>query len=326
MIYEFMIPDKYQALLAAGKLVRRGALIIDPDAGRIVGHLQETARLAHTVSGVANPVSAALKMAEVGMGAINAVQLEQVKKRLDSMQNMLGVIEGLQVATLATSVVGIGVTAASAAIVCHRINLLRDDVGKLGKEVAEFREEWRTTQLQELLDKAMTRVERVGSVRNRNDQRSVLQEAETVLHDVFNASLSRGNALLKMDAIPIDALQIIIDGLTIAGTTRVKALLLLDETEEAKTAAAVQVKAFGELTFAMPSDMLGSRLKEAQNPLEIAKQVSAILSEARLQSASVPHLVEHLSSEGIKPSDFLKIADEEKDSPLLFLPKSQKSS
>ena len=51
-------------------------------------------------------------------------------------------------------------------------------------------------QLQDLLDKAITRVGRVGSIRNRNNQRSVLQEAETVLHEVFNASLSRGKALL----------------------------------------------------------------------------------------------------------------------------------
>jgi hypothetical protein len=266
-----------------------------------------------------NPVSAALKCADLGMGAINTFQLEQVKKRLASMQKMLGVIEGLQVATLATSVAGIGVSAASAAIVCHRINLLRDDVTKLGKEVAEFREEWRTTQLQDLLDKAMTRVERVGSIRNRNDKRSVLQEAETVLHDVFTASLSRGKALLKMENIPVDALQIIIDGLMISGATRVKALLLLDEAEEAKNVAAHQVKVFGELTLTMPSDALASRLGAANNPLEVAKQVSAIFSEARLQSASVPHLVAHLSSEGMQSSAFLKIADEEAETPFLFL-------
>lgn len=325
MIYEFIIPDKYQALLAAGKLIRRGALLIDPDAGRIVGHLQETARFAHTASRLTNPVSAAMKVAEVGLGAINAVQLEQVKNRIDTMQNMLGVIEGLQVATLATSVVGVGVTAASAAIVCHRINLLRDDVGKLGKEVAAFREEWRTAQLQELLDKAITRVERVSTAQNRNDQRSVLQEAETVLHDVFNASLSRGIALLKMDTVPFDALQIIIDGLIISGATRVKTLLLLDEAEEAKTAAAMQVKAFGELTFAMPLDILASRIEAAKNPQDIARQVSAIFSEARLQSASVPHLIEHLLAKGLQTSDFMKIVDEEKDRPLLFLPTASRS-
>lgn len=326
MTYEFMIPAKYQALLAAGKLVRRGALIIDPNAGRIVGHLQETARFAQTVSGMANPVSAALKVAEFGMGTINTFQLEQVKKRLATMQEMLGVIEGLQVATLATSVVGIGVSAASAAIVCHRINLLREDVTKLGKELAEFREEWRTTQLQDLLDKAMTRVERVGSIRNRNDQRGVLQEAETVLHDVFTASLSRGKALLRMENLPIDALQIIIDGLMISGATRVKALLLLDEGEEAKNVAAQQVKVFGELSVAMPSDALASRLGAAKNPLEVAKQVSAIFSEARLQSASVPHIVAHLSSEGMQPSAFLQIADEEAETPILFMPTVPRSA
>ncbi len=314
-----MIPAKYQALLAAGKLVRRGALIIDPNAGRIIGHLQETARFAKTVSGMANPLSAALKVAELGIGGINTVQLEQVKKRLATMQEMLGVIEGLQVATLATSVAGIGVSAASAAIVCHRINLLRDDVTKLGKDVAEFREEWRITQLQDLLDRAMTRVERVGSIRNRNDQRGVLQEAETVLHDVFTASLSRGKALLKMENIPVEALQIIIDGLMISGATRVKALLLLDEGEEAKNVAVQQVKVFGELSVAMPSDVLVSRLVAVKNPMEVAKQVSAIFSEARLQSASVPHLVAHLSSESMQPSDFLKVADEETENPIIFM-------
>jgi hypothetical protein len=326
MTYEFMIPEQYRALIAAGKLVRRGALIIDPNARRIVGHLQETAQLAQTVSGMANPVSAAMKVAELGMGAINTFQLEQVKKRLATMQEMLGVIEGLQVATLATSVVGIGVSAASAAIVCQRINLLRDDVTKLGKEVAEFRDEWRTTQLQELLDKAMTRVERLGSIRNRNNQHSVLQEAETVLHDVFTASLSRGKALLKMENIPVDALQIIVDGLMISGANRVKALLLLDEADEAKNVAAHQVKVFGELTVAMPSDALASKLGATKNPLDVAKQVSAIFSEARLQSASVPHLAEHLSSVGMKPSAFLKIADEEAESPLLFLLTSPRST
>ncbi len=123
-----------------------------------------------------------------------------------------------------------------------------------------------------------------------------------------------------MENIPIDALQIIIDGLMISGATRVKALLLLDEGEEAMNVAGQQVKVFGELSIAMPSDALVSRLGAAKNPLEVAKQVSAIFSEARLQSASVPHLVAHLSSEGVQPSAFLKIADEKAEIPILFLP------
>jgi hypothetical protein len=34
---------------------------------------------------------------------------------------------------------------------------------------------------------------------------------------------------------------------------------------------------------------------------------------------SVPHLVAHLSSEGMQPSAFLKIADEEAETPILFM-------
>lgn len=320
MIYEFAIPERYKALYEAGKIVRRGALLIDPRTRKIVAHLQETARTAWDVSKLGNPVSAILSAADIGTGAINTIQLEQVKKHLKVMEEMLGVVQGLQVANLTTSVIGIGVTAASTAIVCQRINLLRDDVTKLGKDVGEFREEWRTVQFQELLDKATTRVERIGSIRNRNEQRSVLQEAETVLHDVFNASLSRGKALLAMQSVPVEALQIVLEGLMISGAARVKALLLLDETDEAKYVAHHQVACFGDLTLSMPQDVLVERLAGVARPVEVANQISATLSEARLQSASVPHLLDHLSFEGMTPSSFLKIVDEEEEHPLVFMP------
>lgn len=39
MIYEFAIPEKYKALYEAGKIVRRGALLIDPRTRKIVAHL-----------------------------------------------------------------------------------------------------------------------------------------------------------------------------------------------------------------------------------------------------------------------------------------------
>lgn len=320
MIYEFVVPEKYRALHAAGKIVRRGSLLINPKTRKIVAHLQETARTARDVSKLGNPVSAILRAADVGTGAINTIQLEQVKKHLAEMEEMLGVVQGLQVANLTTSLIGVGVTAASTAIVCQRINLLREDVARLGKDVDEFREEWRSVQFQDLLDKATTRVERIGSVRNRTDQRSVLQEAETVLHDVFNASLSRGKAILAMQKVPVEALQIVLEGLMISGAARVKALLLLDEAEEAKHVAQHQVACFGELTLLMPQDVLAERLAGVARPFDVASQISGTLSEARLQSASIPYLLNHLLSAGLAPSSFLKIVDEEEEHPLVFIP------
>lgn len=324
MMYEFAVPPKYQALLAAGKLIRRGALLIDPQAGQIVAHLQETQKLAQAFGLMGNPASLALNIAQQGIGALNTIQLEQVKKRLDQVQQTLGVIEGLQAANLATSLVGIGVTVVSTAIVCQRINLLRDDIKTLEREVGAFRDEWRMTRLQELLGTAMTCVERVGSSRHRNDPVKVLTDAETVLHEVFNETHRSGQALLKMENIPIEAIQVVIDGLMISGATRIKALLLLDEGAEARLAAERQVRALGDLTLTMPSDVLMSKLTGIANPVEVTRQVSAVLSEARSQAASVPHLVEHLDRNGMRPSEFLRIADEEKDAPILFLPQTDR--
>lgn len=320
MIYEFAVPDKYKALLEAGEIIRRGALLINPKNRKIVAHLQETARVAKAVSELGSPVSAFLKAADVGTTVANTIQLERVKKQLAVMDETLGVVQGLQIANLATSVVGIGVTAASTAIVCHRINLLRDDVTQLAKDVSTFREEWLISQLQALLDKATTRVERIGSIRNRNEQRSVLQEAETVLHDVFTAFLSRGKALFKMDDVPLQALQIIIEGLLVSGTARVKALFLMDEIEEAKYVARSQVQSFGDFTLLIPQDVLIGKLTGVENPINVARQISLTLSEARYQAAGVPHLAEHLQTVEMPSSLFLRIVDDEENHPLLFLP------
>lgn len=94
--------------------------------------------------------------------------------------------------------------------------------------------------------------------------------AETVLHDVFNASLSRGKALLAVQSVPVEALQIVLEGLMISGASRVKALLLLDETEEAKYMAQHQVACFGDLTLSMPQDVLVERLAGVARPVEVA--------------------------------------------------------
>lgn len=315
-----MVPQQYQALWTAGKLIRRGALLIDPKAGRIVAHLQETAKFANGLGGATNPVSLALQVAQQGLGAVNTFQLEQVKSRLDTVTKMLGLTTTLQKATLATSVVGIGVSAAGTALVCQRIEGLRDDVTRLGNELSKFRDEWRLSELQTLLDKAMTRVERIGTAHVRTDQGTVLQEAETVLHDVFNASASRGKLLLAMDDVPIEVLQIIMNALLVSGAARVKALFLLEEAAEAKKAASSQVERLAGMTLAAPTDVLASKLTGVENAQEAAEQVSSIFSEARLQSASIPSLVDHLTSIDNSTREHVMIADTEEEAPLLFLP------
>lgn len=318
MIYSFAVPPELQASLAIGKVIRRGALLINANGGGIVAHLQETAALSKMAGAFSNPLTMASSIGSLATGSINVLQNEQIKRRIDVMQEMLGTAQGLQIATLATSMAAIGVSAAGTALVCKRIDDLCKDLDRLESTVTSFRDEWRTAELQGLLEKAMTRVERIDSARKRGDGRPVLQEAEQVLHDVFDAMVGRGNTLFARQALPVDALRIILDGISISGSARIKALFILDEPESAKDTALRQLAKLGEMTMSMPADRLIGKLQGTEAAKDIAKQVMVTMSETRNRLASVPSLIDHLASIDLKPSAYLAAAEEEGEAPLMI--------
>lgn len=320
MIYGFAIPPEYELLYAAGKLIRRGALLINADGGGIVAHLQETAALAQKAASLATPLSAAAQTVNVAAGITGVIQNQQIKHKLDVVQSILGTVQGLQIATLATSVVGIGVSAAGTAVLCHRIDGLRRDLGDLGKDLTEFRNDWNTGQLETLLNAASTRLERLGSISARKNPRMVLEEAEPVLHEVFNEFASRANKLLSRPDIPAAALRIVVDGLAISGGARLKALFLLDEAEEAKRSARAQLAPLVQMTLSMPADRLAVRLTNSTSPREEAQALSALASEMRYRAASIPPLIDHLEQSDFLPSSYLKAAEEEEEAPLMVVP------
>ncbi|SFQ05042.1 hypothetical protein [Tranquillimonas alkanivorans] len=323
MSYIFAIPPQYQALFEAGKLIRRGALLINAEGGGIVAHLQETSALAKIAGSLVNPLAMVSQVGGLATGAISVVQNEQIKHRIETMQQMLGMMQGLQVATLATSLVGLGVSAAGTALVCQRIETLRRELQHLGEDVVAFRDEWRMTDLQNLLDRAMTRVERIGTARSRANARAVLEEADPVLHETFNAMMSRGKILMAADAISVDALRIVLDGLSISGSARTRALFLLDEPEEARTSAEAQTMAMTQLTLAMPADRLATKIADVSVPKDAALQIASIISETRHRTASIPSLIDHLAVRDIQPSAYLAAAEEEAEAPLMFFPVSE---
>ena len=113
MSIPFDIPSQLRAAYEAGELVRRGGLLKDAATGRIVTHLQETGALQKVLqTGLSFDPTGATSL--IGMAQNTAII-----GKLNAMQAMMGTLQVLQVASLASSVVGIGVTAASTA---ERVN------------------------------------------------------------------------------------------------------------------------------------------------------------------------------------------------------------
>lgn len=320
MIYGFAIPPEYELLYAAGKLIRRGALLINSEGGGIVAHLQETAALAQKAATFATPLTAAAQTVNVATGITSVIQNQQIKQKLDLVQSILGTVQGFQVATLAASTIGIGVSAVGTTMLCQRIDGLRRELGDLNKDLTEFRNEWNMAQIETLQNAASTRLDRLGSISARRNPSSVLDEAEPVLHEAFNEFAARASKLLSRPEIPAAALRVIVDGLAISGGARLKALFLMDEAQEAKRCAKAQLVPLIEMTLSMPADRLADRLISSASPHEESQRLSAIASEMRYRVASIPLLVEHLEQSNFRPSAYLKAAEEEQNAPLMFVP------
>lgn len=325
MSYLFSVPPQYQALVQAGKLIRRGALLINADGGGIVAHLQETRGFAKggfellNQLSAGNPVNMVGQVANLAASGVVIRQNQQIKQTLIEVRDTLDVVKGIGVANLATSLVGIGVTVAATAVLVQRIESLRVNLENFAKEVTAFRDEWRTNELEKLLQAASTELDRIDGVHRRVNGRPVLEVAERDLHHVFDQMAARARPLFMRKEIPVAAAQIILDGLSISGSARIKALFLMDEAEEAKASAQSQVKTLMDMTIAMPADRLAGRLVGTTSHREEAAALSARMASMRDTAVGILPLVDELQRQDLRASAYLAAAENEEEAPLMFL-------
>lgn len=182
-----------------------------------------------------------------------------------------------------------------------------------------FRDEWRANELQQLLERATNRIERVDGAAARVDRKPLLTEAEQVLHETFDAMHNRVKLLYTREAIPIESLRLLLDGMAVAGGAQIKALFLLDESTAAKDQALRQFQKFARLTTDMPADLLAERMGGTKVAEQHARDVAVTLSETRHRIASLPSLVDKLDLQGISARGYLETAEAEADAPLMIL-------
>lgn len=300
-----------------GELVRYGAVLKDSATGRIVAHVQETGLLQKALhTGLSfnplDPIGAVT-------GVIGVMQNEQIKKRLDVMQSMLGGMQVLQIASLASSVAGIGVTAAGTAIILQRLKAvdagLRDIVGRIDALPAK----WRDLQLTSSLTTIETQLERLQEVSGRQDPRPVVQKAEETLHDGFNILHDGIKQVIAEASVDERLVQSLLAGLALCGGAQIRALYWLDEKETAGKRGRRQVDKLEELAFLMPRDTMATKLKGGAAS---AETIARDASEIRRRAAAQPMLSDLLTEMNVDGRAYLERAEEEDEQPLLLLPAS----
>lgn len=109
------VPAELLAGVSSGEYRVAGSIIQSVSSGRVVGHLQETSAISSLLN--LSPFG----LPQMAMDAVTVVQNEQIKAAIS-------VVQSLQIANLAVSGIGIGVSVAGAAILAKRIARVEEKV------------------------------------------------------------------------------------------------------------------------------------------------------------------------------------------------------
>lgn len=317
--FPFQVATEHLRGYHSGDLIRYGTILKDANTGRIVAHLQETGALQQAFSNTTSLLSGGLGPVSTATSAVSIVQNQQIKTRLDEIQSMLGGIQSLQLATLATSFVGIGVTVASTAMILSRLQTLGTDISRLEDKIDALPTAWRDMRIRETIVDVGTSLERLDESGVRTDATQMLQSVEEKLDRSFNMFADSLRQVTIEKALDADLLRALFAGLALCGGAQIKALVQLDEKEAAQSRAAKHTRKLEDLTWNMPEDVLSRKLP-GHRPT--AHALAQDISELRLRFASREPLIANLIAQKIPGPLFLERAAAELEEPLLLLPEA----
>lgn len=311
MSIPFDIPARFMPGLNSGELVRYGSILKDATSGQIVGHLQETSALQSLIrtGSSFDPTGAT--------GLIGIAQNAAISHKLNAMQAMMGTLQSLQIATLVSSVAGMGVTAATAAIILHRIKGIDQAIERIEGTIVDLPSKWHEMYLRKTLGTLKTAIERMQEAELRPDAESVVRDEEAQLNYVFDELYDGICNIVVQARVDAGLLKSLLAGLALCGGAQIKALIWFDMKDAAEHRARRQCAKLEDLAFRMPRHVMAKRLNGGA---EQAIGISKDCSEIRLRAASQPDLVRTLARRGIHGREFIDRIQSEENEPLLILP------
>ena len=307
----FKVAAEHMKGLSTGKVVRYGALLKDSSTGQILGHVQET--------GVAQKIlQMGLSFDPTGAtGLIGIAQNVAIAGKLDAMQQALGKLQILQYASLFSSVVGVGVTAASTAMILKRLSAVDDALSRIEASLDSLPTKWRELSLRSRLVDVSTSIERLHEADLRSDASKVVFQVEKDLQAGFN-HIHDGLCSVVIEAkVDPGLLRALLAGLSLCGASEFKALVWLNEKDAAQHRSRVQFEKLRQLAFLMPRDQLARRLVDDEG---LSFAISKECSEIRYRVASQPALIQSLIDSDINGRAYIEQIQQEEKEPLLFLP------
>lgn len=339
-LINFTMAAEHLAGWHAGSIVRFGAILKDAASGQIVGHLQETGVMQTLLSGAATlsppPFNALFMGLNTATGLISAGasgygvhQNRTILTKMAEMQQTLGAVHGLGVATLVSSVAGLGATAISTALLLRRIDGVADQVRGLGDRIDALPEIMRADRLNETLDTIRHELRRLSEVGHRPESgQRVAEAAEARLDDSFRVLVSGVRQTAGVRFIDPELLRLILAGMMVSSDAVATVRLRSDGPAAAQKGAEWHYSEFESAIAVLPPDVIRAKLAPIPD-LTLAEQTVRLLTadvrEVRARMASRPMLHETLALRGISGPAYLEMVAAEQNEPFLLLAPESRS-
>jgi hypothetical protein len=337
-ILTYVIPSAWRAAEQAGTIELIGAVLKDKVTGQIVAHVQPTQVfekfLGAATSGVVNTVSQGFSP----LGAISVVQNQIISQKLTAMSASLSFIQSAQMATLAVSGLGLGVSVVGFAVVHHRLKGIEQHLQGMSEAVARATSDRRHDDLKKTFIDIRTQVDVIQTLEERRDQAVPGHAAQQRLADL--AGHVESHMTTHMDNLltrrltkeDLEILWSLAAAIRLCHDMGARALYMLDDLGGAAGLTGRQANHFINLIEHLsPPDALArlamTGVSDRDEAKEVRAQILPIAQELRngmhataAGIASQSSLSRQLLDQGIPGPDYLAEVEAEKEQPLLYLP------
>lgn len=320
------IPPSLHGEWAAGNLHRVGMLVFRKGQPGIVAHLVETGAMQKVVPSLMS-VTPAGALVEGAKMAVQTYQNEQIKAAIATLQS-------LQLANLALTGAGIGVSILSHALLEKRIKRIEGKIDAMDEKIdrlARSIEEIKLAAIRDDFIALKTATEQAEEGWMARNKEAAWDSAAGQLHGLENKFLERARALSASGKIlEIDPF---VDAYSLAATVRISCRLASGDEQRARSNASDYGIELAHLLHGIGADALvearlkargvSSRSSEHLLALEEerphAEKRASLYRDQEQVALSLPHTLVRIDELGLSGRDWLEAAREEEVSPLLYL-------
>ncbi len=303
--------------------------------GRVLAHVQPTGIFQTLAQSALQGVTSTLTQGFNPLGILTVIQNQQIKNRLAEVQSSLSLLQNMQVANLAVSGLGLGVSVVGFAVMLKELKSIKNQIDALSDRVDQVTRDRRDDTIAVIFADISAELETVDSLSSRNDPRRVAEDAQRGLarasHHLqghFERVVALDSALTEKD---LDLLWSLAAAMRLCSDAGIKALFRINELSTAAEISRQHAHRFAEMGESLSADKIARLIAgKASKVEEMSTMRQKALIPAKLLVGNVrtsarllydqSNLAKLLVDRGASGRQYLEEAEAENEVPLLYLP------